>query len=699
MTGVPVHPVAKNSSVYLLEIPKIQHDHSAGDIMERIRAALLPAFMGVLMFARASAAHPEVESIESISLDSLLNIPVSAATKYEKKTSEVPASVSIITSDDIERYGWRTLDEALSSVRGFYLSSDHNYYYVGARGFSRPTDYNNRILLLINGHTMNEDVYGSALIGPETVLDMDVVDRIEIVRGPGSALYGTGAMFAVINIITKKGVALDGVEVSAETGSYGRKRATCAYGKRFDRDLDILISGLWADIEGHDLFFKEFDDPSTNNGIAEKRDGEKFYGFLSSIKYKDLIIQGDYGHRLKGVPTGAWGTAFNDGNHETLDERAFLELKYEGSLGTDKNIIMRGHFDHYRFEGTYPYAEDGETYKTYDASVGNWLGCEFQFQWDVRPDDRLTAGTEFNNHIRSDYRSWDDEETYFDENFPFNVLSLYLQNEYQAAEYLSLTLGLRGDMYSTTGNTLSPRGAVIYNPVKSGTLKLLYGEAFRAPNVYERHYEDPGVSKPNTALEPEKIRTAELIWEQRLGAVSFGTVSMYNYEMIDLIEEVLDPSDSLSQFQNRRKASTTGIEMEFHTMLRRGIRGYTSYTYQKAKDTVLNEKLSNSPEHIVKTGLTVPVIHRLYASAEIYYESERETLLGTTTDSFVLTNLHLSARGVFDCIDLSFHVNNLFDRSYSTPGGYAHLQPMSGVDMPAIIQNGRELSIRVRCSF
>jgi len=667
--------------------------------MNRLRPVLLPAFLGLLIAARALTAHPDVEDLENISLDSLLNIPVSAATKYEKKTSEVPASVSIITSDDIARYGWRTLDEALSSVRGFYVSNDHNYHYIGARGFSRPTDYNNRILLLLNGHTMNENVYGSALIGPETVIDMDVVERIEIVRGPGSALYGTGAMFAVLNIITKKGVVLDGLEVSAETGSFGRKRATGAYGKRFDRDLDIMVSGSWADIGGHDLFFEGFDDPSTNNGVAEKKDGERFYGFLSNVRYKDLSIQGIFSSREKVVPTGAWGTVFNDDNHKTLDERAFVELKYDGNLSADKIIMLRGYFDHYYYDGTYPYNEEDEVYNSYDDSDGNWLGGEFQFQWDVRSNNRLTAGTEFNDHFRSDYRDWDDEETYFDENYPFRVLSFYLQNEYQAAENLSLTLGLRGDKYSTVGSSISPRGAVVYNPVKSGTLKLLYGEAFRAPNVYETHYEDPGVSKPNTTIEPEKIRTAEIIWEQRLGTTSFGTVSMYNYEMIDLIEQVIDLSDSLLQFQNKRKTSTTGLELELHTMLRKGIWGYTSYTYQKAEDAVLKKKLSNSPEHILKTGLTVPVMDHIYASAELLYESERKTLLGTYTEPTFLTNLHLSARQVFDRIDLSFHIRNIFDRSYSTPGGFEHLQPISAVDLPAIIQNGRDLSVRIKYSF
>lgn len=153
------------------------------------------------------------------SLDSLLNIKISAASKYLQKISEIPASVTIITSDEISRYGYQELSEVLNSIKGFYISYDRNYSYLGVRGFSRPTDFNNRILLMLNGHSMNENIYGAAYIGTDLGINLKSVERIEIVRGPSSALYGSNAMFAVINIITKKGNAIDGLQVDAGIGS------------------------------------------------------------------------------------------------------------------------------------------------------------------------------------------------------------------------------------------------------------------------------------------------------------------------------------------------------------------------------------------------------------------------------------------------------------------------------------------------
>jgi iron complex outermembrane receptor protein len=135
---------------------------------------------------------------------------VYSASKYEQKVTEAPSSVTIVTSEDIRKYGHRTLADVLRSVKSFYVTSDRNYSYVGGRGFGRPGDYNSRILLLIDGHRTNENIYDQAMVGTEGLIDIDLVDRIEIVRGPGSSLYGSNAFFAVINIITKAGQGPEG---------------------------------------------------------------------------------------------------------------------------------------------------------------------------------------------------------------------------------------------------------------------------------------------------------------------------------------------------------------------------------------------------------------------------------------------------------------------------------------------------------
>jgi iron complex outermembrane receptor protein len=114
--------------------------------------------------------------------------------------TEAPSSVTIVTSEDIRRYGYRTLAELLRSVRGFYTSYDRSYTSLGVRGFGQPGDYNSRILLLLDGHRLNDNIYDSAMLGTEFILDIDLIERVEISRGPGSSLYGNNAFFAVVKL-------------------------------------------------------------------------------------------------------------------------------------------------------------------------------------------------------------------------------------------------------------------------------------------------------------------------------------------------------------------------------------------------------------------------------------------------------------------------------------------------------------------
>jgi outer membrane receptor for ferrienterochelin and colicin len=176
------------------------------------------------LLLRASIAQAQAASDSLVlSLDSLLNTRISSAAKYQQTMSEAASSVTIVTAEDIQRYGYRTLPDVLASVRGFYLSYDRNYAYHGARGFSRPSDYNNRILVLVDGNAMNEGVFGSSAVGTDFNVALSSLERIEIVRGPGSALYGTGAVFAVINVVTKTAAHTPGAALAVQGGSYGER--------------------------------------------------------------------------------------------------------------------------------------------------------------------------------------------------------------------------------------------------------------------------------------------------------------------------------------------------------------------------------------------------------------------------------------------------------------------------------------------
>jgi outer membrane receptor protein involved in Fe transport len=647
----------------------------------RAASAILFAAL-CLQSARAAAQATESPSTGS-SLDDLLEVKISGAAKYDQTARQAPASVTIITSEDIERYGYRTLADALMTVRGFFVSYDRNYTYVGVRGFSRPTDYNNRILLLLDGHTINENVYGAAQLGSEFPIELDVVDRIEIVRGPGSALYGTGAMLAVVNIVLKKGSALNGGRLALGGGSYGRVQGTLSAGKELERGPDLLVSAFGTDVHGQDLFYPEYDSPETGDGIARNSDSDRSYGGIAAATWGDFRLTGLWTSRAKGIPTGSFDTEFGNPDARTTDSHRFLDLRYEHGLTPNLLLTARVYADHYGYKGVYPY----ET-PFLDGTDDNWYGGEVRARWDPTPNNRLTVGAEYRSDTRADYHSFDAGATSFQGNFPFDVASFYLQDEFQVTPSLAVTAGLRHDHYSTTGSSTNPRAAIVFNPTPSSTAKLLYGRAFRAPNIYETRYG----TGANPDLEAERIETIEAIWEQRLSPSFFGTISLYQSRITDLIDQTVDPADGVFQFQNVGAALARGAELGFTARFAGGLSGYASYAYQKAQDGPGGAELTNSPDQAVKLGVSCPLVGPLRISGELLYERGRLTVQDSRTASYFLSNLTLSVDPGQLPVRVLAQVRNLFDVDYGTPGGFQHRQA-------AIGQDGRNYALRLEYRF
>ena len=155
---------------------------------------------------------------------------VFGASRYLQRITEAPASVTIIDAEEIWRCGYQTLADALAMVRGFYVSSDRRYSFIGTRSFQRPGDYNTHVLLTVDGHRINDNIYDQATIEEASLIALDDVERIEVIRGPSSSLYGSNAFFGVVNVVTRSGRHLGGLEAAAEAGTFGRRGARVAWG-------------------------------------------------------------------------------------------------------------------------------------------------------------------------------------------------------------------------------------------------------------------------------------------------------------------------------------------------------------------------------------------------------------------------------------------------------------------------------------
>lgn len=667
----------------------------AGFSRSGFRALLMGIALGAALPMQAMAvSHTSgAQDLTGLSIEELLAVEVYSASKFTQKTTEAPASVSIVGAADIRNYGYRTLADILASVRGLFITYDRNYQYAGVRGFDRPGDYNSRILLMVDGYRLNDPVYDQASIGTEFPLDVDLIERVEIVRGPGSSIYGSNAFFAVVNVITRRGGDLGGVEAAGELASFGGDRERLSYGQRYGNGAELLLSASRYHSRGQDLFFPEFDTPATNNGIASNLDGDRYHSLFGKLAYGGFKLTSAYARRTKQVPTAAFGTAFNDPNSETVDAQGFADLAYSGRLDERWDITGHAFYGHYYFMGNYPSGLPVVLNK--DETEGRWGSAEIRLIGQFEKH-KLVLGAEYQDNFRQDQRNFDVEPyaLYLDDRRSSTREGIYLQDEITLRQGLLLNAGVRYDRYSTVGGTANPRLGLIWSPRESTTLKLLYGTAFRAPNAFEQYYHDGNAtSKASPNLKPEEITSYEFVAEHELRHNFRLSASVYQNEIGNLINQVADPADGLLVFRNIGQVKAQGAEFEAERAWAGDTRLRASYAWQITRDQTSGAELENSPRRLVKLNYSQPVGDALRAGVELQYTGPRKTVAGSTTGGYGVANLTLLNSKLARGLELSASVYNLFDKRYADPARPEH------APIDAIVQNGRNYRLKLGYLF
>jgi iron complex outermembrane receptor protein len=282
---------------------------------------------------------------------------------------------------------------------------------------------------------------------------------------------------------------------------------------------------------------------------------------------------------------------------------------------------------------------------------------------------------------------------YSDRDVPSSVYSAFAEGELQVFEPVRVVGGLRFDQYSEYGGSLSPRIALVCTPSGTTTLKVIYGEAYRVPNFYEAHYDDPlGGFKSNPLLLPERMQTLEAVCDQRITSAISASVSLYKYSMRNLIDETLDPADSLNYFRNLGAVRVTGVESALLAVTKSGLRARLSYCYNSSEDLATGTTLTNSPAHILRLLLGGQMTPWLSGSGFIMHESPRLTLKGPWTPGYWTVDVTAAVAPFPAPVRFEFIVHNLFDTPYFLPGG-AELQQTS------LQQTGRLWSAGVSVDF
>lgn len=644
---------------------------------------------GCRRIGRRGEAAPR--DLTELSLEQLLEVEIPslyAASRFDQKVTEAPSSVTIVTSAEIERYGYRTLADLLRAVRGFYTSYDRNYTYIGVRGFSRPGDYNTRILLLLDGHRVNDNIFDSVLAGTEGILDL--VDRAEIVRGPASSLYGTNAFFAVVHVVTRATAGQRSGAASAEAASCGTYRGRLQYSAPLGEKRETLVSASVDDSRGQRLFF-----PGVRGPLHQQRvRGGGGRGPLRAAVRETLLggvtISALHSFRTKAIPTASFGTLFNDPRSETTDSRSHLDVRADGAFRERLDWLVRAAVDRYVYEGTYVYDYPPVTLNR-DGAFGWWWTVEGQTSARLGAGHRVTAGIELRDNVRQDQDNYDEGTgtVYVDSDTRSRNGSLYVQEEFEAGKKFLLSAGIRYDRYSTWGGKASPRLALVFRSSPRWSAKLLYGEAFRAPNAYELYFYGTGPD----GLEPETITTHELAFDAFLAGNVYLAASVFHYEIGDLISLGTDPATGAFFYRNLERAEAQGVELEAGKTWPTGLEVRASYSRQRAEEEAAGQILSNSPRLLAHLHLGKSWFDdRLFTGISGGFKGRGRTVRGSDVGSSATFDLTASVRRIARKLELTAGIYNALDKANADPPSEEHVQH-------AIPQDGRSFFVRLTYRF
>ena len=628
--------------------------------------------------------------LTSMSLEDLLNVPIVGASKYEQKQSEVAAAVSVITRQEIRSFGWRSLSEALTSLPGVYSTYDRQYTFLGVRGLGLPGDTTARVLITVNGMRINDPVYDGGTVGLEFPLDMDLVERIEFIAGPGGAVYGQNAMFGVVNVITRTGSDLNGTELNL---AYQHPQATrsgrFSFGKKLDSDADLLVSvsGLLA--RGEDRFF-EFGSTGLA-GVAAGMDGAQDKKLFARLARGTWALELLHGNARKDDPTAAYFSDPLTPDQHNRDRFTLAQARYQDSFAADTlQLNGRLFLGAYRYSGAFTYTGA----PTLATAVGDWRGTEWRLLSTAVPGHKLMLGFEAQNNLRTDQALLDLANPANDVQIPGSGsrIGVFAQDEWRVSDVLSATLGLRLDRNNSAGTHSSPRAGLIWQATPATVFKALVGRAHREPNAFEKDYADSFSQTSNGQLAGESTDTLELVLDHRLAIDLTMRASVYQWTMNDLVTLGEDPVSALTQYQSGQPIKARGLELSADKTWDSGARLRGSVSLQHIANAD-GTALPNSPRLQAKLNYSRSLgLAGLRLGYELQYSSERLSLDGTRLGGYAVSNLNLGTTALAKGLELSVAVRNLFDRSYAHPGSDANWQN-------ALAQDGRSVNLKVDYGF
>ncbi|WP_321491669.1 TonB-dependent receptor domain-containing protein [uncultured Desulfobacter sp.] len=603
-----------------------------------------------VLFAAESASSGEASTNED---SSKIEEMVVTATMTEKIIKDAPGSVEIITEQDILEMNAGTVAQALEEATGLLMTTETGRM---MRPSIRGTG-NKHTLVLIDGRRIASGL--KDLTGLEQI-PVDMIDHIEVVRGPVSALYGSDAIGGVVNIITKKTSKKLTVGATAKYGQStygdGEEAAGSAYVGASMGRFGFLLAGGYQGKDGYDM---DGVTPDDGDDISMKSAGGRFSYELN--ENHDLLAGFEAVDRNFN---GLRDLVNLDRERDTDDRRVNCFLEYDGKIASESSLMLRANHSWHDNEITI----DPETPEI-AGSIGDESNAERtldqmegRFSSRILKKHLLTMGTEYLKERREDDTSLDDYvETY----------SIYAQDEYQIFDPLYLALSARWDNYSDFGSQWTPRLSMTYAILQNLRLKGAWGMGYRAPGFLELYiptYMKQGkvIYEPNAGLDPESSQSYEIGIQGEYKNFQ-AELTCFKTDIEDLIEAVYYSSTGSGskkkdyyQYQNIAEASIWGVEFECSLKLPAGFTLSGNLAYLDTEDETTGEELEGRPDYKGSVKLAyeyLPV--KLRANIRVTYVGERY-YADEDADSMTIVDAYVS-KDISDNFQLFVGVNNLFN--------------------------------------
>lgn len=613
----------------------------------------------------------------SLSFEELINTKYIPASHIANQMNNAASAVSIVTAKDIRDYGYRSLKDILSSMKGLHFTKDPAYSFLGGRGFSSPSEYAGRIIVLIDGYRADDSYYGQTYFENDGLLDVSLIERVEFIPSGGSAGYSNGALLGVINIITKNGSDIDGATLALGVGSYNGRGKRVNIGNKFENGLDLLFSVSTLQVDNKDY---AGENPWTHEQISGDGGKEQNKRIFLKASYENLRLTSALSKRdisLAAYPI----VGFAGDSPDNYDENFFTHLKYDTDISKDLKLSSSLWYGYY----SYDFVDDVDPSVLIwkNGTRAKWHGADVKFVGTWFSHHTISFGLDYRNDFR--WSSYDDVQDPFWGDFfeitafePRKTYSGYVYDDFALSEEISLNYGFRYEKNDKNYKEMSPYGAFIWQALKDTRLKLSVSEVFRQPTAYEEDRK-----------KPEKAQTLEFVLEQNLGYETKLTSSLYRY--------VISNSYGSS---SPDKIEAKGFEVELEKHWEGGSRLKTNYTWQDATDANSNELRVNSPHHIAKLNLSMPFISRfLRLGAEVQYVSKRlmsqsSSGAGKYAPAYTIANLNLLAQEVVPNLDISLNIHNVFNRHYDNVLSYDLAD-----GKPTLLDDGRVFWLQMEYKF